>query len=110
MMSTINLHLKFDFHDSAIIADLYPTYARMRRDSPVWINPASKSYTLTRYRDVERVLTGSEFSNIRVDDLFERLPPREKEVAEPMRPLLEPRLLFTEGERHSRIKKLLGKL
>jgi cytochrome P450 len=101
--------MDFDFHDSAIIADPYPTYARMRRDSPVWFNPASKSYTLTRYRDVERVLAGSGFTNIRIDDLFKRLPPGEKEVAEPMRPLLEPRLLFTEGERHSRIKKLLAR-
>lgn len=107
-MSSINHRLEFDFHDSAIIADPYPTYARMRRDSPVWLNPASNSYTLTRYRDVQKILTGSEFSNHRVDDLFGRLPHGEKEVAEPMRPLLEPRLLFTEGERHKRIKKLLA--
>jgi len=106
-MSSLNLHLQFDFHEPAIIADPYPTYARMRRNNPVWENPASRSFTLTRYRDVERTLKGSEFSNHRIDDLFARLTPCDKATAEPMRPLLEPRLLFTEGERHLRIKKLL---
>lgn len=108
-MGSSNLHLEFDFHDPVIIANPYPTYERMRRNHPVWLNNASKSYTLTRYHDVELALTGSQFSNHRVDDLFGRLPEGEKEMAEPMRPLLEPRLLFTEGERHARIKKLLAR-
>jgi cytochrome P450 len=107
-MNTPKPGILFNFHDPAIIADPYPTYARMRIGSPLWHNPASNSYTITRYRDVQRVLTGSEFSNRRVDDLFGRLRPEDKEIAEQMRPLLEPRLLFTEGEKHARIKKLLA--
>ncbi len=107
-MSSLNLPILHDLHDPQIIADPYPTYARMRREHPVWLNPASASFTVSRYADVERVFKGSEFSNSRVDELFSRVPPESRSAAEAMRPLLEPRLLFTEGERHARIKRLLA--
>ena len=99
--------LPVDFHDPRVIADPYPVYARLRREEPLWHNPASGSWTVTRYADVRKVLDASEFSNTRFEELFARLPPGDRRVAEPLRQILEPRLLFTEQERHQRLRGLL---
>ncbi|MBX3733982.1 MAG: cytochrome P450 [Verrucomicrobiae bacterium] len=99
--------LLYDLHDPGVIADPYPVYARMRRDAPVWHNPASGSWAVTRYADVRHVLDAPEFSNARTAELFARLPAADRSLAEPLRPLLEPRLLFTEEERHRRLRALL---
>jgi len=97
----------YDLHDPAVIADPYPTYARMRRQGPVWHNPASGSWVVTRYADVQRVLLASETSNHRVDELLARVPKSAGLRIEPLREVLTPRLLFTEGEQHIRLKRLI---
>lgn len=99
--------LLYDLHDPGVIADPYPVYARMRRDAPIWHNPASGSWAVTRYADVRHVLDAPEFSNARTAELFARLPAADHSLAEPLRPLLEPRLLFTEEERHRWLRALL---
>jgi cytochrome P450 len=97
----------YDLHDPAVIADPYPTYARMRQQQSVWQNPASGSWVVTRYADVQRVLLASETSNHRVDELLARVPKSAGLCVEPLREVLTPRLLFTEGEQHIRLKRLI---
>src|SRR5262245_20887573 len=97
----------YDLHDPAVIADPYPTYAKMRQQNPVWHNPASGTWVVTRHADVQRVLLGSECSNHRVDELLARVPKQANLPLEPLRKILTPRLLFTEGEQHIRIKRLI---
>ena len=97
----------YDLHDPAIIADPYPIYARMRQQDCVWHNPASGSWVVTRYADVQRVLLASETSNHRVDELLARIPESAGLCVEPLREVLTPRLLFTEGEQHIRLKRLI---
>jgi cytochrome P450 len=97
----------YDLHDPAVIADPYPTYAKMRQKEPVWHNPASGSWVVTRYSDVLGVLQSSETSNHRVDELLARVPKQESLSVEPLRKILTPRLLFTEGEQHTRIRRLV---
>ncbi|HAB15581.1 MAG TPA: hypothetical protein DCE44_03930 [Verrucomicrobiales bacterium] len=101
--------ITFDFHDPTVIADPYPIYARMRREQPLWLNPASGTWTVTRHADVCRVLDGAEFSNARIEELFARLSLEARPRAEPLREIFEPRLLFTEGDRHRRLRSLLMK-
>jgi cytochrome P450 len=97
----------YDLHDPAVISDPYPTYAKMRKQEPVWHNPVSGSWVVTRYAHVLRVLLASETSNYRVDELLERVPKQAGISVEPLRRVLTPRLLFTEGEQHSRIRRLV---
>ena len=97
----------YDLHDPAVIADPYPTYARMRQKDPVWHNPASGSWVVTRYTDVLKVLLASEASYHRVEELLSRVPKEAGLQLEPLRTILTPRLLFTEGEQHARIKRLI---
>lgn len=96
----------YDLHAPDAIRDPYPVYARMRAEQPVWQNPLSGSWAVVRHRDVQRVLDDPAFSNARLEELFARLPPENRADAEPLRPILEPRLLFTEGDRHRRIRRL----
>lgn len=97
----------YDLHDPAVIADPYPTYAKMRQQDPLWHNPASGSWVVTRYADVQRILLASETSNHRVEELLARVPKQAGLSVEPLRKVMTPRLLFTEGEQHSRIKRLI---
>ncbi len=96
-----------DLHDPAVIADPYPTYARMRQEHPLWLNSLSNTWVATRYADVKMLLNSSHASNHRIDHLLARLPLSERARAAPLERIFEPRLLFTEGERHSRIKHLV---
>jgi len=79
----------------------------MRQDDPIWHNPASGSWMVTRYADVKHVLASEATSNHRIDELFARLPKENGLSVEPLRKVLTPRLLFTEGEQHARIRRLI---
>jgi cytochrome P450 len=46
--------MRFDATDPAFIADPYPTYRRLRDESPVHHDPASGLWLITRFADVER--------------------------------------------------------
>src|SRR5262249_39668851 len=104
-MREAGVRLLYDLHDPAVIADPYPTYAKMRAADPVWHNPISGSWTVTRYADVQKVLLTSDASNHRVDELLARVPTDAKLALDPLRRILMPRLLFTEGEQHTRMKR-----
>src|SRR6266481_2769459 len=106
-MGEVLVPILYDLHDPAVIAVPYPTYARMRRQDPVWHNPASGTWVVTRYADVLRLLLAAEATNHRVEELLARVPRDAGVPVEPLREIMTPRLLFTEGEQHSRIKRLV---
>ena len=97
----------FDLHDPRIIADPYPTYARMRREQPLWWNPLANTWVATSHADVRTLLHASGATNHRIEHLLDRLPPSERARTGPLQRLLTPRLVFTEGEAHARIKRLV---
>ena len=80
----------------------------MRQEHPLWLNPASGSFTVSRYENVALGLKRSAFSNTRVDELFKHLPDNTDLTDSSFRSLLAARLLFTEGEQHARMKSLIG--
>jgi pimeloyl-[acyl-carrier protein] synthase len=97
-----------NLHDPAVIRDPYPIYRKMREEEPMWLNPVSGSFTLSRYCDISRVLKASQFSNTRVETLFARLPEENPQTNHTLRTFLEDRLVFTEGGQHQRIKSLMA--
>lgn len=99
--------IAFDLHDPRIIADPYPTYARMRKEQPLWWNPLASTWVATRHADVLALLHASGATNHRIEHLLDRLPPAERARTGPLQRLLVPRLVFTEGETHARIKRLV---
>lgn len=99
--------LLYDLHAGRSIADPYPLYARMRAEHPLWLNPASGTWIVSAYADVARVLLDPAYGNGRLESLFERLPEGRRAMAEPLRPLLETRLVLLQDERHHRIRRLV---
>ncbi|BBY77074.1 cytochrome P450 monooxygenase [Mycolicibacterium parafortuitum] len=62
--------LYYDPYDLAIVADPYPTYARLRDEAPLYYNERYDFWALSRHTDVESALLNwSTFSNRRSDIL-----------------------------------------
>ena len=99
--------LKYDFHDPAFYANPYPYYRQMQQEDPVWHNPISGHWVVTRYKDVMEILHSPDCSNHRLDELLRRVPDNLAAEAGLMRAALKDRLLFLEGESHLRIRKLV---
>ncbi len=55
-MSLDDLIARFDVGDPAFIADPYPALAAIREATPVFRNPATGQWTLTRFSDVQETL------------------------------------------------------
>ncbi|MGE4362770.1 MAG: cytochrome P450 [Mycolicibacterium sp.] len=62
--------LYYDPYDQGIVADPYPTYARLRDEAPLYYNGRYDFWALSRHADVEKALQDwSTFSNSRSDIL-----------------------------------------
>ena len=57
-MTTEELH--WDPYDTSFAADPYPVWNRMREEAPLYYNEPHDFYAVSRYADVERVLTDTE--------------------------------------------------
>ncbi|MFO1540814.1 MAG: cytochrome P450 [Chloroflexota bacterium] len=99
--------LLYDLHAASAVADPYPLYARLRAEHPLWLNPASGAWMVSTYADVDRILRDPAYGNARIEELVERLPPGRRHLADPLRPLLDARLVLTDGDRHRRIRRLV---
>ena len=98
--------LKYDFHDPAFYNNPYPYYRQMQQEDPLWHNPISGHWVVTRYHDVMEILHSPQCSNYRLDELLRRVPDNRNDEAASLRAALKDRLLFLEGEGHLRIRKL----
>ncbi|MGE0665087.1 MAG: cytochrome P450 [Sphingomonadales bacterium] len=57
--------------DSEVLECPYPTYALLREQAPVWLDPLTGVYNITRYDDLRQVLRDTEtFSNRRPGEEF----------------------------------------
>ena len=99
--------LKYDFHDPAFYNNPYPYYRRMQQEDPLWHNPISGHWVVTRYHDVMEILHSPQCSNYRLDELMRRVPDNRNDEAASLRAAFKDRLLFLEGEGHLRIRKLV---
>ena len=70
MTTTNDTSVYYDPYDLTIAADPWPTYARLREESPIYYNERYDFWALSRYEDVEPALNNWEtFSNSRSDIL-----------------------------------------
>jgi cytochrome P450 len=85
----------FDPHDPAFVADPYPTYARLRRDAPIfWHEPTNRWY-LMRHTDITAVLRDQRFGR-------SYGPPDARYPA--FRRLQDGKLLNTDPPEHTRLR------
>jgi cytochrome P450 len=97
-------------HEPRVLADPYPLYRRLREEQPAYRH--GHQVLVTRYRDVRRVLmapsTRQGFSpkGGRYRDAQQRLPAAQRLQMVEMFAFLEKRLGGTDGEHHTRLRKL----
>ncbi|HEU4535629.1 MAG TPA: cytochrome P450 [Polyangiaceae bacterium] len=87
-------------------ADPYPTFTRLREEAPAYYWPAAKSYIISRYEDVAKLLRHPAFSPNPVDA---GLPPgRETSLPPELRPLISEGLFRKSAVEHGRIRRVVG--
>ena len=104
--------VQLDFRPDApdFLADPFPMYRRLREEDPVHWSPRMKSWILTRYEDVKRVLLDREISSDRMRPFFAALPGSEAaRIGEVMR-FLSTWMVFRDPPEHTRLRRLTSKV
>jgi cytochrome P450 len=103
--------VKYDILSPAFFADPYPTLQRMREEDPVFWHPLLKSWVLTRYADIQRVLrdSKSEFSNSKVEQYGLGAPESVRDKLEVFNTFVSSWVAFMDPPNHTRLRALIAK-
>jgi cytochrome P450 len=99
----------YDLRSAAFFTDPYGTYARMRRDDPVYRDPATGIWFLTRYRDLVALAEDRRFSNTRVSQFFAGVSPELADEVEVVRRFFADWLGFVDPPQHTRLRRLTAR-
>lgn len=100
--------LAYDPADPAVRRDPFPLYARLQDEDPVHWSPALRSWVLTRYDDVRRVMLSGALSPDRLRPFYAQLQGERREtLAEVMR-YMSLWMVFRDPPEHTRLRKLVG--
>jgi len=108
----MSVDTSIDFRPDApeFLADPFPMYRRLREEDPVHWSPRMKSWVLTRYDDVKRVLLDREISSDRMRPFFAALPgPEAARIGDVMR-FLSTWMVFRDPPEHTRLRRLTSKV
>jgi cytochrome P450 len=103
--------LKYDILSPAFFADPYPTLRRMRAEEPVFWHPLLRSWVLTRYSDIARVLRDSrcEFSNSKVEQFGVGAPESVRDKLDVFNSFVSSWVAFTDPPGHTRLRALIAR-
>lgn len=103
--------VKYDILSPAFFADPYPTLRRMREEDPVYWHPLLKSWVLTRYSDVQRVLrdSRSEYSNSKVEQYGLGAPESSRGKLEVFNAFVSKWLAFMDPPAHTRLRSMISR-
>jgi cytochrome P450 len=96
-----------DFNDPAIHADPYATYAWLREEHPVCWD--GQRWLISRYDDIVTLLNDPRISSARTDATFAVLPKAVQEELQPLRTILNSRMLLRDPPEHTRLRTLMTK-
>jgi cytochrome P450 len=99
----------FDLSSDAFFEYPYSTYEQMRRTAPVYLDPRSGAYFVTRYQDVQAVCRDQRMSASRVERFFLGLGPELAEEIEQVRRFLSPWIVFLNPPAHGRLRTLISR-
>jgi hypothetical protein len=106
-MSMTDSPPKYDLLSPAFFADPHPTFRRMRTEDPVYWHPQLEMWFLTRYDDIDRLVSNPDFSTERTDQYGRGAPPAVKEQLEVVNGFLYLWMVFADPPRHTRIRSLV---
>lgn len=103
--------VKYDILSPAFFADPYPTLRRMRDEEPVFWHPLLKSWVLTRYVDVHRVLrdSRSEYSNSKVEHYGVGAPESVRDKFDALNAFVSKWVAFMDPPGHTRLRALIAR-
>ena len=98
---------KYDLGSASYNDDPHGTYARMRSDDPVYLDPVTGQWYVTRYDDVLSILRDKRWSPRLIDRFFTGLSPEGIEQAKVVARLFNDWLVFSDPPHHTRLRKLV---
>jgi len=101
------MHAKYDLGSPSYFDDPYETFARMRRDDPVYLDPVTGYSYVTRYDDVLSILRDRRWSSRRADRFFTGVSRERVEQARSASRFLDDWLIFRDPPDHARLRKLV---
>ena len=99
----------YDLQSTSFFTDPYDTYARMRRDDPVYHDPATGIWFLTRYQDLLTLTKDRRFSSERVSQLFTGVSPELDGQVEVVGRFFTDWLIFVDPPQHTRLRRLTAR-
>jgi cytochrome P450 len=98
----------FDFRDSAVLADPYPTYARLR-EIPGLPRTDHQGWIVSRHASVSALLHDRRLGSSPLNTaLYSDLPPEAQEAVEPFRDGMSRNMLFQDAPEHTRLRRLVS--
>jgi cytochrome P450 len=101
----------YDPWSPEFVADPYPAYEVLRRESPVFFHEPSDQWVITRYADVDTLLRdrrlGRSYLHVATHEEFGRPP--EPEFLAPFWDLIRAGMLDVEPPAHTRLRRLVSK-
>ncbi|MCO5968152.1 cytochrome P450 [Actinoallomurus soli] len=95
----------------AFVADPYPVFERLRRESPVFFHEPTNQWVISRYADVNALLRdrrlGRTYHHVATDEEFGREP--QPESLKPFWDLNDAGMLDMEPPDHTRLRRLVSK-
>src|SRR3954451_4093993 len=88
------------------IEDPYPTYRRLRSESPFYLDPFTRELLITRYADVVAALKHPHVSSARVVESGIPMPRFLQPFMRPVLGLLSRQMLFSDPPDHTRLRGL----
>jgi len=92
-----------------LLQDPYPQYHRLRRESPVHLDPDTGELVLTRYQDVVAALKDPRLSSRRVADKGIPVPDLFVSLMRPVSGMLGRQMLFSDPPDHTRLRSLAAR-
>jgi cytochrome P450 len=102
--------IEYPPNDSAVLADPFPLYRRLRDEDPAHWSPRLKAWVLTRYEDVKRVCLDSAMSSDRLRPFFATLASAEAARVAELARYLTLWMVFRDPPEHTRLRRLAAKV
>jgi cytochrome P450 len=99
--------VQYDLTSAEYYADPYPTYARMRREDPVYWDPGMGIWFVTRYSDVLSLMRDRCWSSDRVAHFFTGLGPELADDIAVVSRFYTDWLVFLDPPNHTRLRRLM---
>ena len=97
----------YDPSDPRTLANPYPCFSYLRKNDPIHWNSSLKSWVITRYEDVRKILSEDFITVDRLNNFYKKLPSKEAQILEEIIKYLSLWAPFRDPPDHTRIRKIM---